>query len=89
MTTQEEHIQMIVTVLLPNHTDQEHIYDFPSGTPAKEALEQVQAIRTKIAETLVLQFPCSASQSAHKLSVNPHTRNQSYSTKPGRATKSY
>jgi len=55
MTT--PHGQMIVTVLLPNHADQQHTYDFPSGTPIAESLEKIESVLEIIKGALGLKHP--------------------------------
>ena len=56
---QGEHIQLVVTVLLANHSDQQHIYDFPPSTTEAKMREIVEEVQNKIAETLVNQTPLS------------------------------
>lgn len=57
MTTLTGHMQVVVTVLLPNHSDQDHTYDFLPGTTYEQAREARQSLHQKIAATTVSHIP--------------------------------
>jgi len=57
MTTIKEQTQLIVTVLLPNHSDQQHTYDFLPGNPLTEVMEKFVSIEGQMERTLSEQHP--------------------------------
>ena len=71
----EQHTQMIDTVLLPNHADQEHTYDFQPGTPLTQATDTAESVLGRIERTigeqqpLVLDNPFITYPAAHILGI--------------------
>ena len=52
----EEHTRLVITVLLANHADHQHCYDFPVGATTEQMLNVAAGVR-RLAETLEKQLP--------------------------------
>jgi len=71
MTTLQQDSKLIITVLLANHADQQHTYDFKRGDPAKNTLAAVIKLYSDMTGTLadsksiVLSGPHTAYRPEH------------------------
>ena len=51
-----EDMMMIVTVLLPQHEDRSHTYNFPKGTAFADVLREIRAINALIQQSVMREI---------------------------------
>jgi len=77
MTAVQQRSKLIITILLANHTDRQHTYDFKPGDTAESTLATIIEVYADMAATLaeqksiVLTGPITAYRQEHIIGFQP------------------